>query len=221
MRITLLFSLLFILIPASSYAVEEQPETWYQVEVLAFKHVDNKAIASESWPVSPDLPSLDNIIEVQSGNVANPYYTELSESEFTLKNEANGLNKQPNYEVLLHIAWKQPILHKSQTSPIHLTGGKPLDEYSNRRYSSEITQNELNGTITLSQAKYINVQANLVLNSPAGELFGQSVFDELTGFGGIESFTLVQSRRMRPKETHYFDHPLFGMLVRVTPIETL
>ena len=30
---------------------------------------------------------------------------------------------------------------------------------------------------------------------------------------------MKQSRRMRSKELHYIDHPMLGILVRVTPIE--
>ena len=31
---------------------------------------------------------------------------------------------------------------------------------------------------------------------------------------------LRQHRRMRSNELHYIDHPLFGLLVRITPYET-
>jgi len=33
------------------------------------------------------------------------------------------------------------------------------------------------------------------------------------------NYPLRQSRRMRSKELHYFDHPLFGMLIMITPYE--
>jgi len=32
-------------------------------------------------------------------------------------------------------------------------------------------------------------------------------------------FRLTEHRRLRSKETHYFDHPLFGVLVQITPYE--
>jgi hypothetical protein len=32
-------------------------------------------------------------------------------------------------------------------------------------------------------------------------------------------FRLTESRRMRSRELHYFDHPLFGVMVEVRPVE--
>jgi len=35
----------------------------------------------------------------------------------------------------------------------------------------------------------------------------------------VQNFNMFETRRMRSKEIHYFDHPLLGIIVRVTPFE--
>ncbi len=61
---------------------------------------------------------------------------------------------------------------------------------------------ELEGTINLHKQRFLHFSADLSFNSLFGEV------------------KLEQSRRLKSKELHYFDHPLFGILVRVVKIET-
>lgn len=35
----------------------------------------------------------------------------------------------------------------------------------------------------------------------------------------IDAFELKQSRRMRSKEVHVFDHPYFGVIANIIPVE--
>ena len=52
----------------------------------------------------------------------------------------------------------------------------------------------LEGTINLHKKRFLHVTADLVFNSFEG------------------SVRLNESRRLKSKELHYLDHPLFGML---------
>lgn len=55
----------------------------------------------------------------------------------------------------------------------------------------------LEGTVNLHEGRYLHFAADLVFNSKEG------------------SVRLTESRRLKAKELHYLDHPLFGILVRV------
>ena len=35
----------------------------------------------------------------------------------------------------------------------------------------------------------------------------------------LQDYRLHETRRMRSKEIHFFDHPMFGIIVKVTPYE--
>ncbi|WP_159931196.1 CsiV family protein [Oceanicoccus sp. KOV_DT_Chl] len=65
------------------------------------------------------------------------------------------------------------------------------------------------------------------LNSAQNNLFSDQTFSfdnpfiDTAGnlFSVAETITLRQERRMRSQELHYIDHPLMGLLVRITPYE--
>ena len=54
----------------------------------------------------------------------------LSDDLLQLKNEANSLRRHPEYQVVTHIAWRQPVLGVSEAEHIRIAGGKNYsDEY--------------------------------------------------------------------------------------------
>jgi hypothetical protein len=98
----------------------------------------------------------------------------------------------------------------------------------------------LDGTLRVHRARYLHVQADLlyyrpldgdvgaampsadnagatpVADSPDTALIEQLLAEEDTA---PRLFRLTESRRMRSRELHYLDHPLFGMLVEAWPVE--
>ena len=68
-----------------------------------------------------------------------------------------------------------------------------------------IDSESVRGTIRLYVARYLHAEAHLVFENPSAAAEAQ--------------FELKESRRMRSGELHYFDHPVFGMLLRATPYE--
>ena len=90
------------------------------------------------------------------------------------------------------------------------------------------------GTLKLHLARYLHVDADFVYYRPvsadlAAALRTETVVGAGQGAatGGAEAepvripsvFRLTQSRRMRSRELHYLDHPMFGVIVQVTPYE--
>ena len=114
----------------------------------------------------------------------------------------NALRNNPDYRVLFHEAWQMPVYGKNRkrTLPIRIQGGQRI----NNRY-------ELDGTITVSVARYLHVDTNLFL----------SKFQTVEGEPQVSQvIPMQQSRRMRSKELHYIDHPKFGILIYFTPFPT-
>ena len=98
----------------------------------------------------------------------------------------------------------------------------------------------LDGTLRVHRARYLHVKADLlyyrpldtdasapipsgndadaapVLDSPDTALIEQLLAEE---DAAPRLFRLTESRRMRSRELHYLDHPLFGMLVEAWPVE--
>lgn len=109
----------------------------------------------------------------------------------------------------------------------------------------------LDGTVTIRLSRYLHIDADLVwqrlekvrpdasrLNFPESNENGDNIEITVNGetvtnplleqsMGNTEAMTrlnayrLRDSRRMRSKELHYIDHPIFGILALITPVESL
>jgi len=102
----------------------------------------------------------------------------------------------------------------------------------------------LEGTLRLYRSRYLHVDVDLRYFRPPSEdepptgldphvqtvatapgtpgeqdAMALTTEDELLQAPVSTHFRLTEHRRLRSKETHYFDHPLFGVLVQVTPYE--
>ncbi|GAB2197000.1 CsiV family protein [Sessilibacter sp. MAH4] len=101
-------------------------------------------------------------------NSANPYIKNLfktvPEEELNLKEEKKRLEQNNRYRVLRHVAWRQPIGERTDAKAVVLTGG---DKYDNHF--------ELEGTVSLSAARYLHIQTNLWLTQFYPNLGDQTV----------------------------------------------
>ena len=98
----------------------------------------------------------------------------------------------------------------------------------------------VDGTVRVHRARFLHVEADLLYYRPlAGDAGGAPPAAAATGAapladspdtafieqllaeedGPARLFRLTERRRMRSKELHYLDHPLFGVLVEAWPLE--
>jgi hypothetical protein len=78
------------------------------------------------------------------------------------------------------------------------------------------TVNQVDGNITLSVSRYLHIWTDIVYSHPVKQVFSS---DPNAKEYKLIRFPMKQHRRMRSNEIHYLDHPLFGILVLVTPVE--
>ena len=101
------------------------------------------------------------------------------------------LEKSGRHPVLAHLRWQQSAEAKSLSKPVQIGSAAGILDGSLRFYLSRI----------------LIVELNLALR-------------EMQGGGAAENATMVyrlnESRRIKVTETHYFDNPKLGALVRVT-----
>lgn len=123
-------------------------------------------------------------------------------------------------------------------------GSRPADLAFQATLSPRITvardpsKVALDGTLRVHRSRYLHVEADLLyyrpldgdtsvppgndpggstmLDSPDTALIAQLLAEEDRA---PRVFRLTESRRMRSRELHYLDHPLFGMLVEIVPLE--
>jgi hypothetical protein len=156
----------------------------------------------------------------------------LGKDSYQLATAMGHLRRILRYKPLFHEAWTQNLTDRKRSPSILITGG---DEYGKHR--------ELEGSIKISVERYLHVETDLwlhqfmpnfgqtkILQVPDLPLGGQqlgpesslsSQFDDILKepYQINRSVTLRQARRMRSKEIHYLDHPMFGMILVITPLD--
>ena len=128
-------------------------------------------------------------------------FTELSPQFYSMDNIRGGLAAARGYSVLFHRAWRQ--LAYDRASAIDY----PVHSFANKG------SNSVEGTITLIVERYLHLDLDLLLMQ-AGSRRPVLYSD---GPGSVPAYRLNEKRRVRSGELHYFDHPQFGVIARITP----
>jgi len=155
-------------------------------------------------PAPNEVPSLDPVAEALRVRPLRP-------EELTLGAVYSRLERTPAYEPLLHAGWVQPGLPEADAQPFDLA-----------------TLGTLNprGTVRVHLSRFLHVTLDLTLERPVAASDAAAPVVEAPLGDGLSEVTLAPRYRLkatrsaRSGELHYFDHPAFGVLVRVTPLPT-
>lgn len=165
----------------------------YDVEVIIFS---NNAAAGDEEPVNrPDAQ-----LAPARGTVHAGEFTALPAGAYQLNNIQGGLAAARGYHVLFHRAWRQPAYDRARAV------GYPVHTPAAGRHGS------VSGTVTLLKERYLHLDVDLRMTTGAAVT---APYADSPGSAPV--YRLSERRRIRSGELHYFDHPRFGMIARVTP----
>ena len=203
------FGALALLCAALPAAAED-----YAVELLVFSRLAADD-GEERWPLPASLPATEQALSLGEGGL------QVSGGGRSVQAIADNLRRSNGYRPLLHWRWIQPGWDRNQARPLHVQvpagSALPLTQPSALASKAEMQRLRgltdpsavtgaglplLDGTVSLSRSRFLHLAADLVYVDPA------------TGI----PMQLKESRRMRSNELHYLDHPRFGVLVQVTPL---
>nr|WP_246480525.1 CsiV family protein [Motiliproteus sediminis] len=200
-------------------------------------------------PLSGDLASSAAVSAprvVDTTLYQNDAYRRLGETQWQLPVTAQRwINR--GYQPLFHAAWRQPVSERGQSLPIIVSSevlasdGTPalsgVIELSISRYlhlDADLYYriqtppgwismrpkgpDELEQPQTSSSAASLSSSEILAISPQTSEPT-PSTLQLVMPEPGILTLRLQQSRRMRSGELHYIDHPMLGLIARVTPYE--
>ncbi len=218
--------LLITCLLSSSLSAEET--RWYKVELIAFAQNSENFRASEQWSVDHGLPSEHRSEELRSvGSQRDDWpapFARLSNEDLELRAEAQRIERDGALTLLLHQGWYQPGLPAEQARGVRI---RAVDNELDGSYEPA----RLEGVISVSLARYLHVNADLIYRERRRDYDGKQTAQrhtmadlfELGEDGPLlmpldkwQVYRMQESRRMRSDELHYLDHPLFGLLVRIT-----
>jgi hypothetical protein len=209
-------------------AAEPQLPPQYEVEILVFENLNfdpteerfeatpngfgDDAAALREVPVFDDTnfgplaPNVGPLLPVD------PVAAQLAEAlrirplrpeELKLGNEFAKLRASAAYRPLVHAGWVQPGLPETDAEPFDL---KVLGLLNPR------------GTIRVHLSRFLHITLDLTYEADGTSGPGVTAGDGLDELVLAPRYHLVAERNARSNELHYFDHPAFGVLVRVTPL---
>jgi hypothetical protein len=217
---------------AQPQAAEPELTPRYEVEVIVFAHrgfdsteerFDQSPPGFLDGPAAPlrEAPDFDESTFAPRGAPQAPFEP-LAEVDPTAAAQAEALRVRPlrpeelklgqeyrklraisAYEPLVHVGWVQPGLAEADAVPIDLG-----------------TLGVLNprGTVRVHLSRFLHITLDLTYQSAGLAAPSSTAADGLDEIVLAPHYRLRTTRSARSNELHYFDHPAFGVLVRVTPV---
>jgi len=194
---------------------------WYQVEMVVFEHLRTDT-SGELWNTD-DVPDYSRALELSTDIDAPDAFKMLPSNKYKLGGVNKNLKLSSDYRPVHHVAWQQPELTKSRAKKVHIKNPEA----------------KINGTVNLRGGHLLHLDVDM---SYFVDLYTEAVTsfteENISIAGGdiekidveeievdeeiIMSGTYAQmkeTRRIKLNELHYFDHPLFGVIMRVTRLE--
>lgn len=127
----------------------------------------------------------------------------LAPEELKLNNEYRRLVASRAYEPLVHAGWVIPGLPEDEATPFDLKTLGVLNP---------------SGTVKVHLIRYLHITLDLTYQASNAPTSAPSSVDGLDEIVVGQKYRLKATRRASSNELHYFDHPAFGVLVRITPV---
>jgi hypothetical protein len=181
--------------PAQEQASATEPTRGlYQVEIIVFRHLDQRGTTPEVPPPLAGAPSTSE----PAGNlqpIPPAPWPALAPADLRLSGIAARLRQSSGYELLYHGGWAQPVENQRRALPAAL----PAD--ANRA--------GVQGSITLYRERFAHALIDIRMIGPGPQ--PDAVGDPLS--------RMRQGRRLRGSAPQYFDHPRFGLILSARAVD--
>jgi peptidoglycan-binding protein CsiV len=232
MKLTKNLFILFILI--FSHAISAA--SWYQVEAIVFDRL-YPDLDGEQWQ-NVEFKIRDNMVELQSRDgILN---SEQGLVPFMIldkkRNRMSGIYRvlrlSSEYRPLYHVSWQQPASERRQSRYVHiqrLDGEEATKIAKTEEVAEELEEPEfieefimpdriVDGSIRIRSGFYLHADVDLSYFKqlpPENKVIRSSE----ESFSDIQEKTVIklkESRKIKLNEIHYFDHPMYGVILQVS-----
>lgn len=246
MKLMVKLAITIALISLAQLSFAGEPER-YRVELILFTQNPVQG-DDEIWPETDHRPDLVDAKPLALESELAPLSMDTAEMGSIMY----ALQRSSLYQPLLHTVWEQPGWSAEEAQAIRIEipfdAKLPMTIFSENApvvteeapsigaawpafmgpQVPEQDNNMLSGTITVSRARYLHADFDLIyreyvdvpvtvikpsLNDPTETVESMETARQLV------EIPMRQKRRMRSKERHYIDHPRLGALIEITPVE--
>lgn len=179
----------------------------YKIELIVFENLDPAAQQAEHWPAHPGMPALDNALELAAQPAASESpWRVLKPAELAMGGVYQRLRGSPRYRPILHTGWVQALDNTDRKVGVHVYSGMQAAS------AGAGAARKIDGTVAVRRGRFLHADVDLIYirTTPGAE----------ASSGAIPPVRLVTTRRLRNNEVHYLDHPLFGVIITVSPMDS-
>lgn len=215
---------LLILVPLAAGAQDDDTEELeevrrYTIEMIIFKYAQSVSAGNEIFPgeqpprdeLYPDddrspigeLSRATSPTDIAPRVLRDVEFARLARDEYTMDEIMARLRRLEVYNPIMHFGWTQITWPEEQTRPIQLA-------------SIARPPQGLDGTLTLYLSRFLHLVVDLQLDAPGNANFDDTRMDTMVG---PVRYRIQENRILRTDELRYFDHPKFGVLVKVSRVE--
>lgn len=227
-------------------AAGNERDDWYDIEIIVFEHKAGPGAAAELWTPDPGAPAVETAIEpapppgmlppllTESMPVADVRmpYRQLDASELRLERLHNRLTVSGDYEPRLHLGWRQPANPDQPVRGVRVRMPEKMSVGDHQLPAGALFIDTravraplpraavVDGVVSLQRSRFLHLSLDLLLLEPSLETAETGLFSIFSRRESRQKvYRLQAQRRIRANEVHYFDHPVIGVLVQVTPHE--
>jgi len=220
------FSLLVFLFVFSNIV---SAASWYQVEVVVFDRL-NPDLDGEQWQ-NEVFNVRDNLVELQATDTSDglvPYMI-LDKARNRLNDVQRVFKLSSQYRPLIHLSWQQAATQRRQSRYVHLqkldsSSSIPVANTGNLNDEPEFIDDLIplnsiiDGSIRIRSGFYLHADIDLSYfkELPAENKILRSSEESFTGNTDKTVIKLKETRKIKLNEIHYFDHPMFGVILQVS-----
>lgn len=199
------FSIYGLLLAVLMSLISHAAHAGYVAEIIIFEPISTQGWLDEYWPLLPAKLDVHDKDTILGSSTSNRHL--LGEGQLSLKETVRRLTSTGEYRVLAHTAWSQPTEERGSAKNTQLPEGMSA------------TGLPLQAKIKLYKQKFehVDIEVQLERQIPKTLLaeFAQKRKLSLFDVGESWRFRLQESRKIKPGELQYFDHPMFGVLLMV------
>jgi hypothetical protein len=139
-----------------------------------------------------------------------PDFLPIDNASLELNSVYRRLQDLDAYRPLAHLGWIQTTRNAADAVPYQI-------------HIRDQERDDVTGSITLYRERFLHLELDLALDPISdqhgygSDFYSQDILDDMRA-AGRRQHKLNESRRIRTPGSHYFDHPLFGVIARIQKI---
>ncbi len=217
---------------AQAPATDEELEVRrFAVEIVIFRYAEDISVGTERFV--PDRPPAEEPINgisdddfrgddrvIKAPQLRDPEMELFTDDDFTMDGVIRRFEQLDAYETIMQVGWTQATYPQDETAAIELR-------------ALRVPPWGLDGSFLLYLGRYLHLVVDLALDEPAGASEAAAIEQPARIYGDRRSrrnidpfreagpvrYRIRENRIFKSGDIRYFDHPKFGVVVKVTRVE--